>query len=212
MTTLADLRDRLRIELHDEDDERWADATLDRHLARALRELSSRAPRERKSTLSTTAGSREISLTSLTDLVDVLAVEYPTGLYPPRYVQFSSFASALTLLIDEAPAAVEDVNVYWGAVHEVDGVASSLPVVHEDIVVLGAGGYAATEWAAFAVNRANIAGIEAFEQYAAWGAEALRRFEDQLRQLREVSRVKVSSLFTPASGQQPSQSVVQWEP
>jgi hypothetical protein len=59
-------------------------------------------------------------------------------------------------------------------------------------------------------DRANVAGTEAVEQYATWGADALRRFQDQLRRLREVSRVRVSSLFTPAS-QRDSRTVVEWE-
>ena len=39
---LDDLRDRLRQELHDEDSGayRWQDAVLDRHIERAVRELS----------------------------------------------------------------------------------------------------------------------------------------------------------------------------
>lgn len=212
MTTLADLRDRLRIELHDEDEARWEDATLDHHLMRAVRELSNWSPFERKTTLTTTPGSRELSLSSLTDLVEVLAAEYPVEQYPPQYVQFSVFAGALTLLGDDAPGGVDDVNVYWGAVHEVDVDSSTLPSIQEDIVVLGAAGYAATEWANFATNRANIAGAEAFEQYSTWGADALRRFQEQLKHLREVSRVRVSSLYVPSGGQQPSRSVVQWEP
>ena len=62
MTTIFDLRDALRIELHDEEDERWADHVLDRHLQRAARELSFVWPREQKSVLETVAGSRELSL------------------------------------------------------------------------------------------------------------------------------------------------------
>jgi hypothetical protein len=211
MTTLADLRDRLRVELHDADAERWEDDTLDVHLQRAVRELSGRAPRERKTTLTTTADSRELSLASLTDLVEVTAVEYPVGQFPPCYVRFSVYAGTLTLLVDGAPGGVEDVDVFWGSLHEVDAGSSTLAATHEDIVVLGAAGYAAVEWAGFATNRANVGGPEVVAQYAAQGADALVRFNEQLARLREVSRLRVSSLYASAGGQTPSRSVVQFE-
>ena len=204
MTTLADLRDRLRVELHDADEARWEDDTLDVHLQRAVRELSGRAPRERKTTLTTTAGSRELNLASLSDLVEVTAVEYPVGQFPPCYVRFSIYAGTLTLLVDGAPGDAEDAGVFWGSLHEVDAGSSTLPVLYEDIVVLGATGYAAVEWASFATNRANVGGPVVVEQYAAWGADALVRFNNQLSHLREVSRVRVSSLYAAAGGQTPS--------
>ena len=79
MTTIGDLRDALRIELHDEDEERWQDDVLDRHLQRAARELAFVWPREQKTALVTAEGSRDLSLASLTGRVRVLAVEYPWG-------------------------------------------------------------------------------------------------------------------------------------
>jgi hypothetical protein len=56
--TIATLRTRLRRELHDEDaaNYRWTDTVLERHLARAARELSVVLPHEQKTSLSTTAG------------------------------------------------------------------------------------------------------------------------------------------------------------
>ena len=42
MTTLPDIRDRIRKDLHDTSEERWTDAQLDRHIERALRDLHPR--------------------------------------------------------------------------------------------------------------------------------------------------------------------------
>ena len=97
---IATLRTRLRRELHDEDAAsfRWVDAVLDRHLGRAVRELSLVLPREQKTGLSTTAASREVSVATLTDSVRIEAVEYPIDKWPPSYIQFSLFESTLTLL------------------------------------------------------------------------------------------------------------------
>ena len=81
---LPQMRARVRQDLHDEDSEnyRWTDDELDRHIQHAVRELSLAVPQEAKATLTTTAGSRGLSVTSLSDLVSVEAVEYPVDKYP----------------------------------------------------------------------------------------------------------------------------------
>jgi|SRR3990172_2078494 len=208
--TLTTLRGRLRKELHDEDSAsyRWTDAVLDRHLARATRELSLVLPQEQKSTLSTTAGSRDLSLSSLSDRVRIEAVEYPTGQWPPSFIQFSVFESTLTLLTEAAPAAVENVNVYWGRLHTLDTSTSTLPAVAEDVVVTGAAAYAALEWASFATNRANVAGQDAFENYKGWGEERLRQFREALRGFGREARVRNAALYRPERFS--SRNTVQW--
>ena len=206
-----DLRTRLRQELHDEDSGayRWTDAVLNRHIDRAVRELSAVWPRERKTTAQTAAGSRDVSVT-LDQLVRIEAVEYPTAEWPPAFVQWQLYGSVLTLLLESAPAAVADVNVYWGQLHAVDATQSTLPTAAEDAVVTGAGGYAALEWANFATNRANVAGVEAAAGYRAWGTAQLRRFQELLDGFGERARLRVSALFT--SGGASGRDVVQWEP
>ncbi len=81
MTTLADVRARVRQDLHDEDSTAyvWTDAVLDRHITHAVNDYSVDAPLEQKSTVTTTAGIRDISISSLADLVAVERVEWPTS-------------------------------------------------------------------------------------------------------------------------------------
>jgi len=209
-TTIDTLRAVLRQELHDEDAGayRWVDDVLDRHLTRAVRELSLVLPREQKTALSTTAGSREVSIATLTDLVRIEAVEYPTGEWPPSYAQFSVYETTLTLLVAGAPAGVEGLNVLWGSLHTLDVVASTIPTMAEDAVVMGAAAYAALEWASFATNRANLTGVEAFESYREWGNERLEQCREALRGFGRAARVRQCSCTrrsvrpraTPCSG------------
>src|SRR3972149_7731044 len=99
---LSDMRGRLRKDLHDEDaaNYRWTDGELDRHIQHAVREFSLALPLEGKTALTTTAGSRDLSISGLTDLVAIEAVEHPVGQYPPNYVKFSAWLPTLTLLED----------------------------------------------------------------------------------------------------------------
>ena len=190
---LSDMRDRLRKDLHDEDatNQRWTDGELDRHIQRAVRDLSLSAPLEAKTTLSTTAGSRDLSIAGLADLVAVEAVEYPTGDYPPTYVPYSVWLST--------PAGVESVNVYHTKLHTLDATSSTLPSRFEDVAATGAGAYAALEWASFATNRVNVGGQDVWRDYLAWGQERLAEFERALAEHGRRNAVRVRQLYRPAT-------------
>jgi hypothetical protein len=198
---LADMRARLRKDLHDEDSAnyRWTDAELDRHIDRAVRELSIAIPLEAKATLTTIAGSRDLSLSSLTGLVVLEAVEYPTDKYPPSYVQFSVWASALTMLVDGAPASGEPVNVYYGKMHTLDASGSTIPPHLEEVVATGAGAYASLEWASFATNRVNFGGQDVWRSYLTWGQERLAEFARALAKHSRRNTARVHKLYSPAT-------------
>ncbi len=136
MTTLSDIRGRLRTDLHDTDSAnyRWTDGELDRHTQRAVREFSLAVPLEAKATLTATPGSRDLSISGLADLVAIEAVEYPAGHYPPCYVRYSVWLSTLTMLIDGAPAAADPVAVYYTRLHTIDGsgIDAALPLRRRD--------------------------------------------------------------------------------
>jgi hypothetical protein len=198
---LSDMRDRLRKDLHDEDpaNQRWTDAELDRHIQRAVREFGLSVPLEAKTTLSTTADSRDLSIAGLTDLVAIEAAEYPVGNYPPTYVPFSVWLSTLTMLIDSSPGAVEDVDVYYTKLHTLDATTSTLPARFEDVVATGAAAYAALEWASFATNRVNVGGQDVWRDYLTWGQERLAEFQRALASHGRRNTVRVRRLYRPAT-------------
>jgi hypothetical protein len=195
------MRDRLRIDLHDQDSAnyRWTDGELDRHIQRAVREFSLAVPLEAKMTLAATPGSRDVSISSLTDLVAVEAVEYPTGTYPPSYVRYSVWLSTLTMLIDAAPSAADNVAVYYTKLHTIDASSSTVPAQFEEVVAAGAAGYAAVEWASFATNRVNAGGQDVWRDYLAWGQERLAEFQSEVAKYGRRNAVRVRHLYAPAS-------------
>jgi hypothetical protein len=132
MTTLATVRGRVRQDLHDEDAAayRWTANVLDRHIGRAVNEYSLHAPLEQKTTLSTTAGSRDLSIASLTNLIEVEVVEWPTGEFPIRRVGFATWGTTVTMDVVAAPSSVQDANVYWTKMHTLDGSGSTMPTAH----------------------------------------------------------------------------------
>ena len=208
---LPQLRSRVRRDLKDEDfsNYRWADEELNRHVDRAVREFSLALPREAQAVL-TTAQSRELSLATLSDRVAVEVVEYPRGQYPPSYVPFSLWGDTLTLLIDKVPASGEEVVVYYGRLHTLDNTTSTIPPHLEEVVAMGAEGFACLEWANFAINRVNTGGAGTWREYLTFGQEKLGAFMEALARHGKKGALRARRLYRPAEPR-PSQAT-DWGP
>ena len=199
---LPSMRTRLRRDLRDTDpaNERWPDEALDRHIERALRELSLAAPLEATATLRTVAGSRDLSVATLTDRVSIDAVEYPAGLYPPSRPPFSLWGDTLTIEVGGAPGGGEAVTVHYSKLHTLNDAGSTLPRALDDLVATGAGAYAALEWASFAVNRVNVGGAETWRHYHVWAQERLAEFARALARHGRARRARSRVLSSPRGG------------
>ncbi len=197
---LSEMRTIVRRDLHDEDatNYRWTDDELNRHIAHAVKDFSEAIPYEQKATKATTSGSREIDISAMADRITVEAVEYPVDEFPKRYQRFSLWANTLTLLGDEVPDG-SNAYIYYGKLHTLDDTTSTIPAMYEDLIAAGASGYAAVEWAIYAVNRVNIGGNTTPEEFLAWGREKLNFFKAELKRLQRRNRVRIRSLYRPYS-------------
>lgn len=195
---LTDMRAIVRRDLHDEDagNYRWTDNELDRHIAHVVKDFSEYLPWEQKATIATTSGSREIDISAVTDRVMVEAAEYPVDNFPRRYQRFSLWGDTLSLLGDEIPDGA-NAYIYYGKLHTLDGSTSTIPARHEDLIAVGAAGYAAIEWAVYAVNRVNVGGGVTPEMFFSWGREKLAYFRQEMQRLGRRHRVRVRSLYKP---------------
>jgi len=83
MTTRADIRTRTRDELNDNGTAKvWSDALLNRWIGEALREWSRVVPRDR--TWQTTSTANDPSYALPSDLLEVVRVEHPPGMFRVR--------------------------------------------------------------------------------------------------------------------------------
>ena len=195
---LTDMRAIVRRDLHDEDAEnyRWTNDELDRHIAHAVKDLSEAIPYEQKAVKATTSGSREIDISTITDRIMVEAVEYPVDRFPKRYQRFSLWADTLTLLGTEVPDG-SNAYIYYGKLHTLDATSSTIPAKFEDLITTGACGYAAMEWAVYAINRVNVGGGITPTEFLSWGKEKLNYFKQELKRLGRRNRVRIRSLYKP---------------
>ena len=190
------MRTIVRRDLKDEDAQnyRWSDDELDRHIARAVKEFSEEVPFPAKATLPTTADSRVIDISPLSDRVMVEAVEYPLGIFPPGYQKFALWGHALTLFGEDVPDG-SDCHIYYGVLHTLDGQGSTIPARHEDLIATGAAGYAAVEWASYAINRVSLGGTATPKEFLAWGNQRLKQFRSELKRLGRRNQVRIRQLY-----------------
>jgi len=195
---LTDMRAIARRDLHDEDSNnyRWTNDELDRHIAHAVKDFSEYLPCEQKATKATTSGSRELDISSITDRIMVEALEYPVDKFPRRYQRFSLWGDILTILGNEVPDG-SNACIYYGKLHTLSTESSTIPTKHEDLIAVGACGYAAVEWAVYAINRVNVGGGITPREFLAWGNEKLGYFKQELKRLGRRNRVRVRSLYKP---------------
>ena len=201
MLTLPQALARLRRDLGDTDplNETWPDEALERHIDRALSELSRAIPRELKTSLQATPGSRDLSVATLTARTKIVAVEWPVGVYPPEYRRWSLWQDTLTLLVDAPPAAADSINVYWHANHTIDPAGTTLPEWAEELLLTGAAGYAAQEAGTRLTNQVNQGGHDVARMYAAQADAALKTFRSELRRLSPAGSLRTSTLYVPAA-------------
>jgi len=196
-TTISTIRARIRKDLKDDDSIRWSDDEIDRHIGHAVLDISQAVPLEAKeeSLVIPTPASREVDISGIAGLVYVEAVEYPAGEYPKRYRNFKVWANTLELLIDAAPTAAESLYLYYGKVHTVGAESSTLPGHLEDLCAVGAGAYAALEWASYAINQVNVGGDPTPREYLDWAQKRLDFYHGELKRYGRQSRLKVRQLY-----------------
>ncbi len=197
--TLTNMRNRLRIDLHDEDPSayRWTDPQLDRHLGRTTRELSAAHPRPDVATIRIGSDGFTLSIASLEDLVRVEAVEYPVGENPPSFVDFSLRGSILTLLTAGRPGADAPAKVHYGRLHTLDANESTIPPHLEELVITGAAGFAAMDWSGHAINSINVGGPQTWRHFLEWGQTKLAHFRQGLADLSRRTTLRVRRLQRP---------------
>lgn len=189
----------VRRDLKDEDSSnyRWQDNEIERAISRALYDLSRAVPREMKSTIATTDGSRDIAISTLTDRVSVDRVEFPilpSGRTPRQFQRFTVYQDTITL-IGDAEGDGEDCYVYWSKVHTLDGSTSTIPTYLEDVLALGAAAYAVLAQAQYRTDAADFGGERADTDYQSWGRNMLKEFKDQLKRYGKGRKLKIIQFY-----------------
>jgi hypothetical protein len=190
---LVEMRARVREDLQDTDaaNYRWTDDEVDGAIDRVVYEYSAHAPIEQQDHIATTDGDTELDISTLTGLVKVESVEFPLG-RSPRYLQRTEHWAGRLYMEDEGDGT--NARVRWLKKHTL-AIDSTIPVQHDEIIVLGATGYLAMSASAATVDRAFIAGRYGTTSYKAWGIERLRRYDFKLREVSHMNAIRSRNLY-----------------
>lgn len=209
MSSTATLRGRVELDLRDTGNAVWSDAQLDRGIERAVREYSHFNPLQTKTTVPTNSNSRVINIASLTPRIRVVAVEYPTGEYPHAFVPFGQWGDDLEMDIVETPSGTPNTVVWWEKEHTQHATTDSsctYPATDDELIVVGAAGYALLEFAGYISNRVNVGGEEAWGKYKALGDERVARFLAGCKRHPNFARVRPGRLYSTLAPRLTSQT------
>jgi hypothetical protein len=192
---LVEMRARVREDLQDTDSQnyRWTDDEVDGAILRAVDEYSIHAPIQQQTDIATTNDDNELAISSLSGILKVEAVEFPLG-ETPRHLQHIDYWAGKLYMQDDGDGS--NARVRWLKKHTLAAGSTTIPVEHDEILVLGATGYLAMSASANTVDRAFIAGHYGTTSYKAWGIERLKRYDMRLRQVDQANRVTQRQLYT----------------
>jgi hypothetical protein len=199
MSALAGLEDRVELMLQDTANAIWDTDTIDEAIKQALDEYSRVNPLHLETVITLPGDGREIALSGITGLLDVLDVWWPYDsdaeeeTWPPNRVRgwrlwWDDAQPLLFLEIKEGsqPQTDEEVRIWYTkrqTIQDLDSADSTtLRGDHESLIVLGAAGHAAMSRT---VDLVEVSGTDLYQVsiLGTWGQRKLREFQAALRQL-----------------------------
>ena len=190
--TLTQIKAQIAQELQDTDYKVWSDAEIEDAVKDALRELSLYVPNIVKETLTTTATSKDLDISSIADLIYVSEVEYEVEKDPRRWRNFTIRGNTLTIEIDFAPSAGQSVELYCVKPHILTDASSTLSPELERIIVLLASARLAMSKGAKSIDALTIGGGSVWQNYQTWGE---RKLAIVLSELKRLVSPKIGRLY-----------------
>jgi len=192
--TLTEVRTRVRQDLKDTDAANylWTDSEIDAAIQRVVSEFSLAYFKQELSEFDTTSGSKNIDISTLTNLLKVLSVEFPTDQDPPYYQHFTTWGTNITMT-DKGDGS--KARIKWGKLHTLSDT-STIPIQFDELIVLGATAYLALSASAYNINRATIGGKETSLNYSKWAQSRLDHYNTELKRISLFHRVIVRELYT----------------
>ena len=162
---LAALRDRVEASLADSTNAKWTTDEIDEAITKAMEQYSRRDPQHAIATVSITSTTREIDISSISNLTRVEKVWWDynsdTPGYPPNWRQFEVWPGPLLYIDDdESPANGDTVRIWYSLPHTIKDLASAAAttIPNEDIgfLVTGAAHFAAQQRAIELAETLNV--------------------------------------------------------
>lgn len=199
MSSLATFRDRIEQMLRDTGNAIWDVGNIDEALNQALDQYNYVNPLHMETVITLPGDGREIALSGITGLLDVLDVWWPYDsdavdeTWPPNRVRgwrvwWDDAQPVLFLEIRDSsqPQLDEEVRIWYTKRQTIQDFQSASTTTlrgdHESMLVLGAAGHAAMQRT---VDLVETAGTDLYQVsiLGTWGQRKIREFQAELRKL-----------------------------
>lgn len=193
MATLGTLQERVALKLGDTGNDIWTTDDLEEAIRAALHEYSKTRPRQAVELLTLAAGGREIDVSGIDGLLQVVDLWLPYTVsapeFPPNRRPFRHWPDlGLLVVVDESfqPAAGQTARVFYTAMQALEDLdeatETTVPADDESLLVTGAAGHAATSRAVDLAEQVTIDRLTS-QQVRAWGLNQLQEFRAGLRNI-----------------------------
>lgn len=150
----------------------------------SLRELNNYSPNLAKSTVTFSSTVKELSIASLTDLIDVINIEYPVDKDPRRYRNYDVRGSSVILDISFAPSSGDTAYIWYSAPHTVSGTATNtLNKEEERLLIELTAAQVAMDYSFSKISSMAIGGK--WVDFHSWGKDKENKALAELRRLKE---------------------------
>jgi hypothetical protein len=199
--TFTSLRDRIEQTLFDVSNLIFPTGLIDEAIRQALEQYSSAYPRVVETDLTLTADGREISLATLTGLLEVIDVWYPydstSETFPPNEVigwrvYWDDAIPKLYIHTYQSaqPQSGEKIRIWYSTIHLLNGLDAALTTTirsdHEHLLVIGGAAKCAMSRTADLIEELNIDLYEV-NLLGSWSLIKEREFQIELEKLRRQS-------------------------
>jgi hypothetical protein len=144
---IADAKQLLRDEFNKTELEDFPSDELTVIARKILVEVSMASPYMVEEALTTTADSKDLTVSSITDLLEIERIEYRTHRTPREFRNWTEYKTGtVSLMINFNPSAAEDVHVYCRKIHTLNNTTSTMKPQEEECLIAGTVARAAFDW------------------------------------------------------------------
>jgi len=184
---LTDMLRLVRAELQDSGESSWSDGELEPHIKLTLMDIDEASPYEVKETVTLTSASPFVDVSTITDLIEVIAAYYPitdTIEYFKNKRNVERFGNTIRIETTLRPSGnAEEAYLECEKKHTLTELVSTLNSAQEKVLVLGSASRAARSKSRTQINRQNVGGGKVPINMMTWGQLEEAKFRAALAQI-----------------------------
>lgn len=162
----------------------WGAAEIRQCIDDALVEIAEYSPYVVLATVTTSEGTKDVDISTITDALWIDQVEFREDKNPKRFRNFTIRGSKLSMNIDFLPSASENVRLYCAKAHVLSGTTTNtLDPREEQILIDLAAGHAAVNKGRYYINKVPVGSGRPQGELILWGQTKVEQARQRLQRI-----------------------------